>query len=301
MMAIAKQILKIIYFPLMSIIFVGAEILVSTNNFGFHYTLLLMALALIVSFGVERIIPHKASWNDSQQDVGRDILHFLVNESMNYIGMFLLPFLSVFALFPQVWPSDWGFAFQLLLAIVLFDIGSTLFHYLSHKNALLWRFHAIHHAPTRLYGFNGVMKHPAFQLLDGFFALGPLVIIGIPQDVAISLVYCVFIQLLIQHSNADLKTGALRWIFATAEIHRFHHLKGKAGDVNFGLFFSVWDRLLGTTYFIKREPLGDSEIGIGNTHYPSRYWAQIKKPFELNQQPIDSLPKLNESLMSEAK
>ena len=268
--------------------FIGAEIVVSQNQMGFHYTLILMALALVVSFGVERIIPHKESWNTSQGDFGRDSIHALVNETMNYGGMFLLPFLSAFAIFPEIWPSQMAFGFQLIFAIVILDIGSTLFHYLCHKNAFFWRFHAIHHMPTRLYGFNGLMKHPAFQAIDAVFALGPLLLIGIPQDVAIALVFSIFIQLLIQHTNADIKTGPFRALFATAELHRFHHLKGRAGDVNFALFFSVWDRLLGTAYFEKRIPLHDHEIGIGNANYPASYWEQIKKPFEKKRQPTDS-------------
>lgn len=279
-MSHAKQILKFIYFPFMSILFIGAEIVVSTNDLGFQYTLLLMACALLVSFVVERIIPHKASWNDSQQDFVRDIYHFLVNETMNYVGMFLLSFASIFAIFPEVWPSSWGFTFQLLLAIVLFDLTTTLFHFWSHKNAFLWRFHAVHHSLTRMYGFNGIMKHPAFQIFDALFAIGPLIIIGIPQNVAIALVFCVFIQLLLQHSNADIKTGWLRGLFATAELHRFHHLKGRAGDVNFALFFSVWDRFLQTAYFEQRKSLEDHEIGIEEFDYPVNYYAQLMKPFK---------------------
>lgn len=288
-MKLTKSGLKILYFPLMFGVFIGLEIVIAQNGLGLHYTLLLMALALFVSFAIERIIPHKPSWNHSKGDLRRDILHFLVNETMNYSAMFLLPLLSVFAVFPELWPSHWHFTFQLLFAIVILDIGSTLFHYLCHKNAFFWRFHAIHHAPDRLYGLNGIMKHPAFQAIDGFFALGPLIIIGIPQDVAFALVFSIFIQLLIQHTNADIKTGPLKALFATAELHRFHHLKGREGDVNFALFFSVWDRILGTAYFKQREPLGDHEIGIGNTHYPVDYWSQIKKPFEWKKQYTDSV------------
>jgi len=291
-----KSALQIVYFPMMIIVFIGTEIVIAKNDLGFHYTLLLMALALFVSFVVERIIPHKSSWNKNKGDLKRDIYHFWVNEVMNYSSMFLLPFLSMFALFPHVWPSHWSFTFQLILAIVILDIGSTLFHYLCHKNAFFWRFHAVHHAPTRLYGLNGIMKHPVFQAIDGLFALGPLIIIGIPQDVAFALIFSIFIQLLIQHTNADIKTGWFRALFATAELHRFHHLKGRAGDVNFALFFSIWDRLLGTAYFQHRKPLSDHEIGIGNTDYPVDYWSQIKKPFEFKKQSTDSL-ELSEKLV----
>lgn len=284
-----RQYLQVAYFPLMVSVFIGAEIFIEVNGYGFQFTVLLMALALVVSFGVERIIPYNAGWNHSKKDFGRDICHFLVNETMNYAGMFLLPFVSVFAIFPGIWPDQWPFVFQLLMAIVIFDIGSTLFHYLSHKNTFFWRFHAIHHVPIRLYGFNGIMKHPVFQLMDGLFVLGPLIVIGIPQDVAFALVFSVFIQLLIQHTNADIRTGPFKALFATAEIHRFHHLKGRAGDVNFGLFFSIWDRLLGTAYFEQRTALADDEIGIGNASYPHDYWAQMKKPFEAERQLTDTL------------
>jgi sterol desaturase/sphingolipid hydroxylase (fatty acid hydroxylase superfamily) len=181
-----------------------------------------------------------------------------------------------------MWPQDWPFWTQVLLAIVVFDVGTTLFHLLSHRSSLLWRFHAVHHASKRLYGLNGIMKHPLFQLMNALVALGPLVIIGIPQNVATALVFSIFLQLLIQHSNADMRTGPFRRIFATAEVHRFHHLQGKAGDVNFGLFFSVWDFLLGTAYFETRgAPLHSTDIGIDRTsHYPVDYWGQLKAPFQ---------------------
>lgn len=117
--------------------------------------------------------------------------------------------------------------------------------------------------------------------MDALIAFGPLVLIGIPREVAVVLVFSIFVQLLIQHSNADMRTGPLRRVFASAEVHRFHHLKGKAGDVNFGLFFSLWDFALGTAYFEERSaPLNTTDIGIDNApHYPADYWGQLKAPF----------------------
>lgn len=289
-----KSILRLLqysYFPLMFIGVNGAAIALTQNQTGFLSLALLMLVAVLASFGIERLIPYNPVWNRSQGDVIRDGLHFMVNESSNYIGVFLLPLIAGFAVWPNVWPQEWPFWTQVLLAAVIFDICTTLFHQLSHNNSFFWRFHAIHHVPTRLYSFNGIMKHPAFQLMDALVSLGPLVLIGIPQDVALVLVFCIFTQLLIQHSNADMKTGPLRRIFATAEVHRFHHLKGKAGDVNFGLFFSLWDFALGTAYFEKRSaPLENTDIGI-RYHYPVGYWGQLKSPFQQRSQ-TDSEPTL---------
>lgn len=40
------------------------------------------------------------------------------------------------------------------------DLGITLMHWLSHRSALLWRLHAVHRSVHRIYGLNGLMKHP---------------------------------------------------------------------------------------------------------------------------------------------
>ena len=283
-----KYLLQITYFPIFIVGFIGTGIYCTQQQMGFQYTLLLMAAAILVSFVVERAIPYNQDWNQSKSDQLRDVIHCVVNETLNYSGIFLLAFLPSLALSPDLWPQQWPFVLQVLFALLVFDIGTTLFHYLSHKNAFFWRFHAVHHAQKRLYGFNGIMKHPVFQLFDSVVAVGPLLLLGMPQDVAFMLVYSIFIQLLIQHSNADIKTGIFRFLFATAEVHRFHHLKGKAGDVNFGLFLCIWDRLLGTAYYEDRAmPLADTDVGIGSEpNYPNSYLGQIQRPFHA--QKLDS-------------
>ena len=49
-----------------------------------------------------------------------------------------------------------------------------------------------------------------------------------------------------QHSNVAYRVGPLRSALAPNECHRFHHLKWPGvGDVNFGMFTLLWDRLYG--------------------------------------------------------
>ena len=98
-----------------------------------------------------------------------------------------------------------------------------------HRAAWIWRFHSIHHGVRRLYGFNGLMKHPVHQLIETGSGMLPLLLLGIPQSVASAVAACVAIQLLLQHSNADYRSGPLKFVFANAEVHRFHH---RAGTVN---------------------------------------------------------------------
>ena len=75
----------------------------------------------------------------------------------------------------------------------------------------------------------------------------PLLLIGTPPEVFMLLLVAVIIQLLLQHSNVDYFVGTLRNILAINSMHRFHHLKtAKEGDVNFGLFTTFTDYVLGT-------------------------------------------------------
>lgn len=236
--------------------------------------------ALGVSFLAEWWLPYERQWNQSQGDRVRDVVHALVNESFNALGLLILPLLAGVLSYPGIWPQDWPLWLQLLLAIVVADCGITLAHYASHRWHWLWRLHAVHHSVKRLYGFNGLMKHPLHQTVEATAGLLPLIMLGIPQPVAILLAFAIGIQLLLQHSNVAMRPGPLRWVFAWAPLHRFHHMKyGRAGDVNFGLFFTLWDWLLGTVFYTDEYRIGQGDLGIGSRpDFPTDYFPQLIDP-----------------------
>lgn len=243
--------------------------------------LALLAAAIGAMFLLERAIPWQPDWNRSHGDALKDFLHGVVNTGLNYAGLALLPLLA--HLVPQTpWPAQWPFWLQVIFAIVILDAGISLCHWYSHRAAWLWPFHAVHHGVRRLYGFNGLMKHPVHQLVETGAGMAPLLVLGIPPAVAGAVASCVAIQLLLQHANADYRSGPLKYLLANAEVHRFHHrARGGEGDVNFGLFLTVWDFLLGT---FRHEPGGaprhSHEIGVENEpDFPQHYLAQLKKPF----------------------
>lgn len=245
--------------------------------------LLLAAISLM--FIAERILPYNPDFNRPHGDLGRDICHFIVNKFGEQGTLLLLPLLTLFTPFSTLWPSSWPFVFQVIFAVVVLDIGITLAHYWSHRVPLLWRFHAVHHSVKRFYGFNGLMKHPLHQAFETAVGATPLVILGIPFEVAVVMAFCVALQLLLQHSNADIRLGPLKYLFAANEVHRFHHRKDKGiGDVNFGLFLAIWDHLLGTFHYEQRsEAFASQELGIGSQpDYPQDYWNQLLQPFRSN-------------------
>jgi sterol desaturase/sphingolipid hydroxylase (fatty acid hydroxylase superfamily) len=247
-----------------------------------HWTLApLLFAAIAASFGVERLIPYERGWNAGRGDTLRDWLHFVVNETSGAAGVLVLPLVASIAPWGDRWPKHWPLALQLLLAVVVFDAGVTLTHWASHRVPFLWRFHAVHHSVKRFYGFNGLMKHPVHQAIETGVGVLPLVLFGLPPAVASLLAFSAGIQLLLQHSNADYTLGAVgRWLALSAG-HRFHHLKSASeGDVNFGFFTTVWDRLLGTWSFDPERRFTSDDLGMADApDYPDGYAAQLAEPF----------------------
>ncbi|MHA4969242.1 sterol desaturase family protein [Pseudomonas extremorientalis] len=212
-----KRLVSCIYAPVFLFGFIGC---------GFwqpHALILLFVIAVAVSFLAEQWLPYEPQWNCSLGDRRRDTVHALVNESLNALGLLILPGLTALFAFEGLWPRGWPLWQQLLMAIVL----------------------------------------------------------GIPLDVAQLLALAIALQLLLQHSNVDMRLGPLRWVFAWAPVHRFHHMKyGHAGDVNFGLFFNLWDWLLGTAFYREGYRMGAGDLGIGSRpDFPVGYGAQLRDPF----------------------
>jgi sterol desaturase/sphingolipid hydroxylase (fatty acid hydroxylase superfamily) len=175
------------------------------------------------------------------------VAHGVIYEIANIIAILLLPLITLLIPWRSVWPSTLPIGVQLLLAIIIADFGMTMIHYWSHRVSWVWRLHAVHHGVHRLYSFNGLVRHPLHQLLDLAVGTMPLVLVGLPVELAVLLAFAISVQLLVQHSNIDFELGPFQKLLAVGSVHRLHHVNWAGqGDVNFGLFFTLWDSLLGT-------------------------------------------------------
>lgn len=269
------------YAPFMLLGLNGAAIALLSAGASKVWLLALLVAAVACSFLAERAIPYRAEWNGAQPDSLRDAIHAFVNESLILLSVAAIPILSLIIPVDGPWPDGLPLILQLLIAVVIADLGLTLLHVASHKIGWLWRFHAVHHSLTRFYGFNGLMKHPLHQTLEMSVAVTPLILLGMPITVATALAFCTAVQLLLQHSNADYRVGPLRGVLALNEAHRFHHLKWAGiGDVNFGLFTLIWDRLLRTYTYDPARRFTSDDLGMAaKPNYPTAYLAQLAQPF----------------------
>lgn len=275
----APQLFAVSYAPLYWLGFVGAALLL-LPMFGTLVLPPLLLAAIAVSLLAERLLPYERVWNRGHGDTLRDIAHALVNEASKVAAVLSIPALAALLPWKSPWPVELPLALQLLLATFIADVGITLVHLASHRYRWLWRFHAVHHSVERMYGFNGLLKHPLHQALETLAGTFPLLLLGMPMDVAWLLGFAVSIQLLLQHSNVDMAIGPLGRFWAVAPVHRLHHLRSATdGDVNFGLFTCLVDHALGTARS-GGSRVSAGMIGIaGRADYPQDYVAQLVEPF----------------------
>ena len=279
-MSILRFAIQYLFAPLFFIGFIGSSLWLMSLAIDKIWLLGLLIPAIATSFVAERILPFEDIWNKPKSDVGRDWIHALVNETTIFLMVAAIPYLLLLPIGFNVWPKNLDLWLQLLIAILMADFGITMAHYFSHKIEGLWRFHAIHHSVERMYGFNGLMKHPLHQGFELLIGTTPLILMGMPMEVGALLGFSVAIQLMLQHSNVDMKVGPLIYIWAVAPGHRHHHLASKTkGDVNFGLFTMFWDHLLGT--FVNQHPSPRAgELGVaGRDDFPNNYLGQLIEPF----------------------
>lgn len=275
------SVFKRLYAPTFFLGFLAAALTLAGTGGSLIWLPALVVVAILTSCLAERIAPHEPVWNKPDHDRVRDICHAVVNEGTIIVLVVLLAVFAAVIPWAPLWPSSLPLWADVALSIIMLDTGITLVHFASHRVSLLWRFHAVHHSVKRMYGFNGQLKHPVRQTLEIMGGTLPWLLLGIPTEVAAIATFAVAVQLLLQHSNVDMKIGPLKYVWAVAPVHRHHHVaSGQDGDVNFGLFLTLWDLLLGTARFSSCDGARAGAIGIhGRSDYPAAYAAQFVEPF----------------------
>lgn len=269
------------YAPFMLIGLNGAAFWIVSQGHHYGWLALLLLTAFAVAHAAERIAPWFDAWNDPHHDDQTNAAHAIVYEVSNINGVLMIPLIVWMFPVDGIWPTEWPLIAQLFLAILIADFVFMFVHMMSHKYPLLWRLHAVHHGLDRLYGFNGLVRHPLHQTIDMVVATLPLVILGMPVEVAVLLGFAVSIQLIVQHSNVAAALGPFRNVMSIGQIHHLHHVNwGKEGDCNFGLFLTLWDRLFGTFHPQPPRPITSADMGIDEVpNFPKSYLEQLIFPF----------------------
>ncbi len=245
----------------------------------------LAALSAVVIF--ERIQPFDRDWNHSKGDLATDAAYlptyFVVNglvEPGVRIASVAVGAVVSESIGAGLWPSEWSLLGQLVLACVVVEAFDYWPHRLLHEVPSLWRFHAIHHNPKRLYWLNATRSHPVETAFRGFVNVVPLALLGAGVELLALVALTNTVVGLFQHANIDFELGPLSWIFSVGEMHRWHHSVELAeANNNYGSNFLFWDVVFGTRYRNPNRRCPET-IGIEHDTYPMSWWGQLGAPFK---------------------
>jgi sterol desaturase/sphingolipid hydroxylase (fatty acid hydroxylase superfamily) len=173
---------------------------------------------------------------------------------------------------------------EVLIAILILDLAIWAQHLITHKIAILWRLHRVHHADRDIDVTTAIRFHPLEIALSMLLKIGIVYLLG-PSALAIIL----FEMLLngtamFNHANIRLPPGVdriVRLILVTPDMHRVHHSVIRAEhDSNYGFSLSIWDRLFGT--YVAQPDKGHDGMTIGlewQDDNPSRLGWSLWLPF----------------------
>lgn len=171
-------------------------------------------------------------------------------------------------------PLKWG------LWILAIDLLDWCQHWVKHRVPWLWHFHAVHHSQREMNLFTDMRYHTVEYLVSRTIVTFPLLML---QTNVGEVLYLSFLhQWYSRFSHASIRTnlGPLRFVMVTPQSHRIHHsLEAPHWNKNFGVIFSIWDRLFGTQYRGADEypPTGIPDRGFP-LERPARGFARMTSP-----------------------
>ena len=229
--------------------------------------------------------PCRTEWRPGLGEVGADMLFMLfVQVALPY----LLSITLVIFLAEQLrdggltvsglWPHEWPVATQAALMLAAADFFRYWLHRAFHTYEFMWRYHAVHHSPHRLYWLNVGRFHPLEKAVQFAVDTLPFALVGVSTEVIAAYFVFYAINGFFQHSNCDVRLGPLNYIVSGAELHRWHHSEfSEESDTNFGNNLIIWDILFGTRFLPADRLVG--RLGLVNRNYPTGFLAQMRTPF----------------------
>lgn len=139
---------------------------------------------------------------------------------------------------------------QGIAAVLLMDYTLYIWHVLTHKVPLLWRFHLPHHIDLDCDASTALRFHFGELLLSVPFRVAQIAVLGVSLREYSIWQTLVMVSILFHHSNVELPPEwdrRLSYLIVTPRMHGIHHDAARAHtDSNWSSGLSLWDRIHGT-------------------------------------------------------
>lgn len=139
---------------------------------------------------------------------------------------------------------------RVVAGVLLLDYTLWWWHFLNHRNALLWQYHGVHHADRDLDVTTAARFHFGEMALSNFWRAAQIRMLGIDRRALVIWQRALLVSILFHHSNLRLPERlerALDAVLVTPRMHGIHHsIVREETDSNWSSLFSWWDWLHGT-------------------------------------------------------
>ncbi len=264
----------------------GAWVWLARGGTPFLVMVVVAGVATAAIIALERLLPYRREWHPDRVDLRLDATHLVLSSYL----VESIPTLLQAALVAggehlssrwggPLWPTGAPIAVQLLLAMLIAQLGYYAWHRALHRVPLLWRMHAVHHTVTRIYWLNAARIHPLESLVSVMVGPALLIALGVPAQVMALYAVSEGVFRFLEHANIDLEWGVLGKLFNTSVLHRWHHsVRPEEADANFGSMLTIWDLVFRTRkVFEGPEPAAGLGTG-GTTPVPRRYLQHLLLP-----------------------
>ena len=221
--------------------------------------------------------PYRASWCRSDGQLGPDLGHTILNKGLVQLFIVQLIALGIVGADNNSSVATLPLPVQVIIGLVISEIGLYGAHRLAHEWPLLWRCHAIHHSVQKLWLVNTGRFHFIDSIVSVFASVPFLLLSGISMDAVVWVSAITAYIGILTHCNVAMECGWLNYIFNTPNLHRWHHsTERELSNSNYGENLMLWDMLLGT--YLYKKGCDITSIGI-DERIPVGFLDQLAAPF----------------------
>ena len=136
---------------------------------------------------------------------------------------------------------------KVVLSVLLLDYTLYLWHVLTHKVPMLWRFHRVHHADLDLDASTALRFHCLEMMLSVPWRAAQVLVIGVAPLTLSIWQTATLLAILFHHSNVKIPLYIERWLcrfIVTPRMHGIHHsMIREETDANWSTIFAFPDYL----------------------------------------------------------
>jgi hypothetical protein len=91
---ILRALVRYGYVPMLLVGANGASLVLATSGAPEAAHVAIVVAAVALSFAAERVLPYSRAWNSDHGDRVRDVAHAVVNETLAFVSIALIPVLA---------------------------------------------------------------------------------------------------------------------------------------------------------------------------------------------------------------